>query len=242
MSHFSGLVVMTPNYAKEHGFEDALAPYSEHIKVDKYCYEEVSEFDKCNFLSTTKGLSMSVLVQLRKDLETRGVKTRFDPITIYKYKSEFVEAFKKLYPEVYDDFEIIYKEFGYNWNGNTWELNEKSGKWEKMSTRNPKTKYDYYIQEYWWFKSTITKEVEFAKLCELGDIDFNGDESERCELSYKNLPTALIIDGEWYEWGEVGWFGSMSGDKSYEDWASEVTDLLKDLPSSSECYMMNFHI
>ncbi len=36
MSHFCGLVIMTPNYLKNHTLEDSLAKYDENLDVPEY--------------------------------------------------------------------------------------------------------------------------------------------------------------------------------------------------------------
>ena len=51
MSHFGGLVVLTPEYAKEHTLDDALAKYDESIEIDTYLCGNVEECEKISFLS-----------------------------------------------------------------------------------------------------------------------------------------------------------------------------------------------
>ena len=50
MSHFCGLVIMTPEYAENNGFEDSLEKYNENMEYEPYVSGEVSDYEKVNFL------------------------------------------------------------------------------------------------------------------------------------------------------------------------------------------------
>ena len=46
MSHFSGFVILTPDYAKKHNMDESLEKYSEDLKVPEYSTGAVSNIDK----------------------------------------------------------------------------------------------------------------------------------------------------------------------------------------------------
>ena len=50
MSHFCGLVIMTPEYAENNTFEDSLEKYNENIEYEPYMSGEVSDYEKVRFL------------------------------------------------------------------------------------------------------------------------------------------------------------------------------------------------
>jgi hypothetical protein len=50
MSHFCGLVILTPSYSQSKNLEDSLAKYDENLKVPEYSNGEVSDFDKIRFI------------------------------------------------------------------------------------------------------------------------------------------------------------------------------------------------
>ena len=50
MSHFCGLVILTPEYAKTHGMDDSLAKYDEGIEMPEYRKCDLSDKEKQRFL------------------------------------------------------------------------------------------------------------------------------------------------------------------------------------------------
>ena len=48
MSHFAGLVILTPSYGGD--LDESLKKYDENIEVDEYSKGEVSLFDKLSFI------------------------------------------------------------------------------------------------------------------------------------------------------------------------------------------------
>ena len=43
MSHFCGLVILTPEYGKTNGMDDSLAKYDENLEVEAHCKGQVYE-------------------------------------------------------------------------------------------------------------------------------------------------------------------------------------------------------
>lgn len=57
------------------------------------------------------------------------------------------------------------------------------------------------------------------------------------------LPTfALIHNGEWYERGEMGWFGFVSDEKAPSTWNSEFMKLFNELPDDAIVTVVDCHI
>lgn len=53
---------------------------------------------------------------------------------------------------------------------------------------------------------------------------------------------AVLKDGEWYEKGEMGWWGCVSDEKAPKDWAEEFTKLLNELPDDTLLSVYDCHI
>lgn len=53
---------------------------------------------------------------------------------------------------------------------------------------------------------------------------------------------AVLLDGEWYERGHMGWWGMVSDEKDGQDWAAEHWKLIKDLPDDVYLAVVDCHI
>ena len=219
MSHFCGLVILTPEYEKE--LDDAIEKYSESIEVPEYLVREVSVDEKKNFVKYYTG--------------------------------------KKFYTK--KSFEKLYAEKGADWNSNNWKKNEK-GVWQIYSTYNPDSKWDWWCLGGRWTNCIKTKKGEFVDECTLGEIDFKpypedcyedaenwkGEPCKRLKEEHKfhyakgDMPFCIIIDGVWYERGEMGWWAMVSNEKTTEAWENEIENLLASLPENSDVYNVDFHI
>ena len=197
MSHFCGLVILTPKYEKD--IDDSLEKYNENVEVQEYCADKVSKADKKRFVKYYTG-------------------KRF-----YTKKS----------------FEELYAEKGAEWNSNQWRKDEK-GVWQVYSTYNPNSKWDWWCFGGRWTNCIKTKSGEFVNEAMFGEIDFTDDKSD-C-FSLKNPPYCVVIDGKWYEKGQMGWWGMTSNEKNDDDWEKEIENLLATLPEDSDVYNVDFHI
>ncbi len=56
------------------------------------------------------------------------------------------------------------------------------------------------------------------------------------------IPYAMVVDGEWYEKGQMGWWGMASGEMSDEAWAEEVNKLLDGLGDDELVTVVDCHI
>lgn len=181
---------------------------------------------------------------------------------VYSNKEKFVEYFKANKPELYASFEQLYAKNGDDWNGMNWRK-DPNGVWGVYSTYNPNSKWDWYSNGGRWAKSIKTKSGEFVDECLLGEIDFTpfpdeayeegkdwlGNPYKKLKEGYEwhydnkdNFPFCIVIDGEWYEKGEMGWWGMTRNEKEDEKWHGEVSTLLEKLPADSQVYNVDFHI
>ena len=81
---------------------------------------------------------------------------------------------------------------------------------------------------------------------EIIDIYFVGQggrekyiENSKCQCL---IPFAFVKDGEWYEKGEMGWWGMVSDEKLQYDWSAKFMELWEDLPEDTLISMYDLHI
>lgn len=291
MSHFCGLVILTPEYAKVNGMDDSLAKYDENLETPEYRKCDLSDNDKQRFLEyylinksedkqlheAYKKFKLGFITFMRgkkgyltqkqyqekypnaRDKET---KEGWASALIYENPEKWVEYFKKGYPEFWNSFEDTYAEFGDDWNGNSWRKDE-DGVWAVYSSYNPNSKWDWYSVGNRWSNSIKTKSGEFVDMCKFDEIDFEpysddcyeggkdwlGNPCKKLKEGYEwhydnkdNFPFCLIIDGVWYEKGDMGWWGMVANEKGEEEWNGEVAALLEKIPADSDVYNVDFHI
>lgn len=286
MSHFTGLVVLTPQYLKKHSLDDSLEKYSENRDVPEYSKGPVSDYEKIEFISSyktkdgtispehdSKGLWSIMYDRLLKN----GKVSEFDKLkdrTLYlfltkalgeeEFKKLYVELFNEIYPNLLNEFGSLYLKNGDDWNGNSWRFNFITNQWEKYSTYNPDSKWDWYTEGGRWDGSIKMKDGNFVNNGILGDIDWadfkpedytetpkkdwNGEEyyplKEDIKWHYTKslIPFCLVVDGMWIEKGQMGWWGISINNKEEQDWNDEFFSILDRLPENSEFHLIDFHI
>ena len=278
MSHFVGLVINTPKYLEKHDFEDALAPYDENISVPEYVAETVNDYEKICFLAhyaagfdaevefVDRLLAEGKAEPFGKEQERKWRdKNRYYVHLVWGHKDEYTAFFKEKHQDLFDKFEELYKEAnGDDWNGHEWRKNVVTGEWERMSTYNPKSKWDWYVVGGRWDRCLLTKSNELVNECLLGELDFAPfKDSDYCKRKKKDFwgklyrplkkrvkwhlcadstPFCLVVDGQWIEKGEMGWWAITTNEKPQEDWDAEVAKILAKLPAESEVTAVDFHI
>jgi hypothetical protein len=60
--------------------------------------------------------------------------------------------------------------------------------------------------------------------------------------SSAGITHAVIKDGQWYEQGEMGWFGCVSDEKENDVWNSEFAKLIESLPADTLITIVDCHI
>ena len=287
MSHFCGLVILTPEYAKFNGLDDSLAKYDENLECPEYCTGEVSDYDKVRFVEhyiVEKGDS---LVKVSEDWMRKFVKfmrnrkgfftqksfhekysrankneyADYYNALVWENEEKYAEFFKRELGDIYNQFDSCYAKNGKDWNGGSWRKNE-DGVWCKYTTYNPDSKWDWYSTGGRWNNCIKTKDGKFVNECLFGEIDFEpypedayedgkdwlGNPRKQLKEDYEwhyskeELPFCIVIDGVWYERGEMGWWAMVSNEKDKNQWGNEIEKLLEKIPADAEVYSVDFHI
>lgn len=202
MSHFCGLVIMTPEYAENNGFEDSLEKYNENMEYEPYVSGEVSDYEKVRFLECYNNDKVNEDAIKNEFVDTHaGVegfqsfedfknkwgsdnRKRYVYTLAYDHKDEYCKFFIEKFQELFADFDNQYEEHGEDWNGSRWKKND-DGVWEEWSTYNPDSKYDWYSLGGRWGKSIKTKSGEFVDECFLDEIDWSPFKPEDYEEEAK---------------------------------------------------------
>lgn len=232
MSHFTGLVVMTPQYMKEHTLEDSLEKYDEGIEYPEYSRGEVTDFEKAHFLAFYAANKEQIGYPVSDNKEQEK-----------QEKQKIAESFFEKHPDLLSQFDDLYIKFGNDWNGNRWR--KDTGKWEGYSTYNPNSKWDWYELGGRWSGSLKTKNGKFVDECMLDELDWNDGKNEDTKFHYHKscVPFAIIVDGEWFEKGQMGWFAITLNEKSEDVWCNEFNQILEKIPKNgTEVYLIDFHI
>ena len=157
-----------------------------------------------------------------------------------------LEALKKknLNSESYEYFQkIIDKGLFISWE-DAWEEVKKWGyeidsDENLLSTYNPDSKWDWYSVGGRWdgflhYKDADPgfEETNVAYIHEL-DMDY----------LFEHIPFCFVTeDGEWIEKGEMGWWCSVSNEKSEETWKQQFVDYVKSLDADCLVTVVDFHI
>jgi hypothetical protein len=232
---------------------------------DKQLHEAYKKF-KLGFITFMRGkkgyLTQKQYQEKYPNARDKETKEGWASALIYENPEKWVEYFKQGYPEFWNSFEDTYTEFGDDWNGNNWRK-DKDGVWAVYSSYNPDSKWDWYSVGGRWSNSIKTKSGEFVDMCKFDEIDFDpysddcyedgkdwlGNPCKKLKEGYEwhydnkdNFPFCLIIDGVWYEKGDMGWWGMVANEKGEEEWNGEVAALLEKIPADSDVYNVDFHI
>lgn len=127
---------------------------------------------------------------------------------------------------------------------------------EVYSERNPKSKWDWHQLGGRWAGRFLVKDgVEFNapnfswwwdeadKLEVLAER--RTDSAKKCDIAnLSEISTfAILMNGEWHENGEMGWFGISHGEKmTDEEWKSKQQELLASLPDDELISIYDCHI
>jgi len=160
--------------------------------------------------------------------------------------SRFVEHYAPQHLDEKITTEELYKLHGVDWNGNMWKKNS-DGNWDEWSTYNPNSKWDWYQLGGRWSGRIQLKEGATSGTVGAAGVFGNEigiDQALLGEIANINELTtfAVLKDGEWFEQGQMGWFGMSSNDKNEEDWEAEVRSLLEGLPDDTLISMYDCHI
>jgi hypothetical protein len=254
MSHFCGFVITTPKYNLD--IEDSLEPYNEQLKLPMHkvlTKEQIIEKGRKNIEEYKESWYKEYL----KDPEAYKAK-RKTPEHIKYISEEFPKKLEWTDEQVYEDNISSYRE-DIN-NGATWcEIHEDGSLWK---TTNENAKWDWFTIGGRWDAAIKTKAGDYVNTCKLGEIDWTPFKDEDYEKEEKedffgrkyrplkegvewhftkeDTPFCVVIDGDWNEKAEMGWWGVTSNEK--DDWRTIFFELIGKLPADSEVTLVDFHI
>lgn len=234
MSHFTVLVI-------GENPEEQLQPFNENIDVPRYCKKTKSELIE-DERKSIKRYAETTYAEYLRDPEKYAEGVRNDKHLDY-LKNDFP---KKL---TWND-EQLYTE------AIRWEEAENIGPdGEVYSTYNPKSKWDWYALGGRWAGLIEVKE---GVTYDAPKFSWGWSEKEQVEVLAKPLTDsarvkdianlseirtfAILKNGEWYERGEMGWWGAVSNEKDEQAWDQEFTKLLMGLPEDTLLSVYDCHI
>lgn len=144
--------------------------------------------------------------------------------------NDFVVYYTKSNPENIDlSVEELYQKFGKDWNDGAWRF--ENGKINEYSDYNPNSKWDWYKEGGRWDGYLELIDGASANCATMG------------EVKKPIKPTfAVVKNGEWYEKGDMGWWGIVKDEKEQGDWNKEFEKLLEDVSDDTELTIVDCHI
>ena len=213
MSHFTVLVVGEDP-------ETQLDPFNEELQVEKYTAEtreELIENQKRQINLMRDNSYAEYLANSTAYLE----KNKFNQNHCnYFVNGEFAEALSWSDEQLYLDATKYL------------ELHELDGNGGRLSTYNPKSKWDWYEVGGRWDGYLETRNGEKVNQATIGEID----------LATLEPVFAVLKGGEWHEKGAMGWWGMVADKKEGEDWNVEFKRLLEGLPDDTPLTLVDCHI
>lgn len=211
MSHFCVYVFHDENTT----VDELLAPYDENIEFAPYVLYTKEQ----------------AIAKVRSEIEDfrNGIYKEYleDPV---KYKEEWGNNKRHI--------DYLENEFPKKLNWTDEECYEDIAKWRReegmvaedgsiLSTRNPKSKWDWYQVGGRWRGGIPGDEVKMSEV----DID-------TIDTPYAFVTT----DGEWVERGEMGWFGISSNEMNEDEWDAKFREYLKTLDKDIILTLVDCHI
>lgn len=90
------------------------------------------------------------------------------------------------------------------------------------------------------------KDLNAANLHVMGDyVEVFGNSREEYIEKCKNsvmVPYAVVKDGEWYQKGEMGWWGMSHDEVSQDEWNKQFWEMINSLPPDTELTLLDCHI
>jgi hypothetical protein len=118
--------------------------------------------------------------------------------------------------------------------------------WAQVQERFKENNIDQQREIYW----SQPANIKFTKV--RGKLDIYIDDLESFQVSKKEfaknhgmkeeITHAVLMNGEWFERGKMGWFGQQITDKGEAVWDEEFHKLLDSLPEDTLLTIMDCHI
>lgn len=213
MSHFVGLCF--GEY-----WESNLDAYDEGLEVEEYVVH-------------TKDEAIDIVKQNRAKA--------YESASEYIRKSDITESSREYYQSVIDkglfiSYEDAWKEVQ-DWG---YRIDEDEN---LISTYNPDSKWDWYSIGGRWSGFLCTKEKDDegkpirVNQALFKDIDWD------YMLENDIVPFSFVTEeGEWYEKGQMGWWGMTSNEMDRSTWIEDFQSYLKDIEDDCLVTVIDFHI
>lgn len=92
----------------------------------------------------------------------------------------------------------------------------------------------------------VVKDLNKANIWVMGDLveTLGPNRQAYCDRQVESamVPFAVVKNGQWYEKGEMGWWGMSHNEMTQEDWNKEFWKLLKNLPEDTRLSLVDCHI
>ncbi len=226
MSHFTVMVIGNEP-------ETQLAPFNENLETPRY----------------VKYTKEQIIAKGKKDIEDykNGIYARFlvdpDKYELDCKNQRHVDFLKNEFPLRlnWSDDEIYAHEID-------WYEKEKIGsEGEVYSTCNPKSKWDWYSLGGRWSGSIKLKDGAKGNIGKGSLVCRNEagiDQAKKGDIAnFDELSTfAILKDGEWFERGEMGWWGVTHNEKDEDLWNQEFKKLIDGLHEDTLISIYDCHI
>lgn len=164
--------------------EKQLEPFSENLKMVPYVISDVTDEGKQSFLNTYR---------------TYDPKRTYARLTIEEVERNKLRTFEELY-----------NEYGNDWNYNSWEI--RDGEWVEISTRNPNSKWDWYVRGGRWDGFLRLNNGSCANSAYKRDVSFEAKSNDHAQKAREEyiavqslFPDGMIptIEHSWESLGDV---------------------------------------
>jgi hypothetical protein len=126
---------------------------------------------------------------------------------------------------------------------------EPNKTWEMICEENDNN-YNLARELYWnQPRCKAWKECKNEDFTELGlnwnnpdDFIITREEYIQNARNSAGIPFALVMDGEWYERGEMGWWGSVSVKLEKNEWNEKAAELINSVPDDTLFTVFDCHI
>ena len=113
--------------------------------------------------------------------------------------------------------------------------------WDEVFKRYGKEKMKEARDEYW--SNPVIKDLQTANF----HFDFEVflvPREEYESMSYHSSVTtySILMNGTWYEKGQMGWWGMAANEKSQDNWNMEFSNLIDSLPDDTLLTIVDCHI
>ncbi len=249
MSHFAVLVIGAD-------VENQLSKYDENLELPMHLVQTKEQLIKETKDSIERYKKVTYATYLA-DKEEYKAKCGNNEAHIKFLEEEFPKRLNWSDEECYEYAIADYRD--YIKDGEDWcEIHEDGSLWK---TTNEKAKWDWY-QVGGRYRGLL-KLKEGAKPIELlYDENFLYNEEwykeetakllkeNRCDKAYRRdvvnldeaVTFAVVKNGEWYERGDMGWFGIVRNEKDKDEWDKTFQELIKDIPEEECLTIVDCHI